>query len=117
MLCWCNRHLVHFLRDFAGNDVEAHEPVHLVAEQFDAEAFFVIARVDFNHVAVHAETAALQAEIVSRVLDSHQVVENLVPVVNVAFLDADHQVEVFAGASQTVDAAYGCKDNHVATGE
>ena len=117
VLCRSDGHLVRFLRDFAGNEVEAHEPVHLVAEQFDAEPFFVVARVNFNHVAVHAETAALQAEIVSRILDSHQVVQNLVPVVNVAFLDAHHQVEVFAGASQTVDAAHGGHDNHVATGE
>ena len=110
-------HLVHFLSDFAGNDVEANEPVHFIAEKLDSQAFFVIARVDFNHVAVHAERTAFQAEIVSRVLNSHQVVENLVPVVNVALLDAHHQVEVFARATQTVDAAHGGDNNHVAAGQ
>ncbi len=117
VLCRSDGHLVHFLSDFAGNDVEANEPVHLVAEKFDSQAFLVVARVDFNHVAVHAEAAAFQAEIVSRVLNSHQVMQNLVAVVNVTLFDAHHQVEIFARATQTVDAAYGGNDNHIPAGE
>jgi len=46
-----------------------------------------------------------------------KVAQNLVAVVNVALLDADHQVEVFARATQTVNAAYGSDDNDVAAGE
>ena len=110
-------HLVHFLRDFAGNDVKSYEPVHFIAEKFDAESFFVVARVNFNHVAVHAERTAFQAEVISRILDAHEVVQNLVAVVNVTLLDAHHQVKIFARASQTVDAAHGSHDNHVAAGE
>ena len=94
-----------------------HTSLYLVAEQFDAEPFFVVARVNLDDVAVHAEAAAFQAEIVSRILNAHQVVQNLVAVVNVTLLDAHHQVEVFAGATQTVNAAHGSDDNHVAAGE
>ena len=99
VLCRSDGHLVHFLRDFAGNDVEANEPVDFIAEKFDAESFFVVTRVNFNHVTVYAERTAFQTEIVSRVLNSHEVVQNLVAVVNVASSDANHQVKIFAGAS------------------
>ena len=46
-----------------------------------------------------------------------KVAQNLVAVVNVALLDADHQVEVFARATQTVNAAHGSDDDDIAAGE
>ena len=47
----------------------------------------------------------------------YKVTQNLVAVVDVAFFNADHQIEVFARATQTVNTAYGCNDNHITAGE
>ena len=117
MFCGGDGEFFDFLDDFAGNNVKAVKAVDFVAEKFDAQPVFVVARVDFNHVTADAERATVEAKIVTRVLDVDKVTENLVAVVDVALLDADHQVEVFARTSQTVNAAHGSNDDDVATGK
>ena len=112
-----NRQFFDFLDDFASDDVEAAETVDFVAEKFNAEAVFVVTRVDFNDVATDAERASVEAKVVARILNVDKVTQNLVAVVNVALLDADHQVEVFARATQTVNAAHGSDDDDIAAGE
>ena len=61
----CDGEFFDFFDDFARDNVEAAKTIDFVAEKLDAESVFVVARVDFNHVAADAERASVEAEVVA----------------------------------------------------
>ena len=65
VLCGGDGEFFNFLDDFARDDVEAVKAVDFVAEKFNAEAVFVVARVDFDHVTADAERTSVETEIVA----------------------------------------------------
>ena len=51
------------LEGLARHDLEARDPVDLVAEELDAQALVLVRRLDVEDVAAHAERAALEVEV------------------------------------------------------
>ena len=60
-----------FAADFAGERIDGAQRVDLVAQHFDAEGALFVRRLNFDHVAAHAEGAAAKV-FAALVLDVHQ---------------------------------------------
>ncbi len=60
------------LRRFAGQRLEAGDALDFVAEEFDAQAVLGAGGAQLDHVAAHAELAALEGDVVARVLQIDQ---------------------------------------------
>ena len=61
----------------AGERVDGRQPLDLVAEQLDPVADLLVGRPELDHVAPHAELAALEGHVVAVVLDVDELQEHL----------------------------------------
>ena len=68
----------------AGERVDLHDPLDLVAEELDSVGQVLVGGVDLQHVAAHAELAAAEVDVVPLVEDLGQVAEHLVAAVPLA---------------------------------
>src|SRR5215218_3647771 len=89
----------------------------LVSEEGDAVDGVLVGRVDLEYVAPHPERAAGKLEVVTRVLDAHQVPQDVVEVVEASPLQEDHLRAVLVGAAEAVDRGDARDYYDVAAGE
>jgi hypothetical protein len=68
---------------------------------------------DLDHVAPHAERAAVEVQVVALVLDLHQLGDDVLAIGLLADLEVHELVVVGLGAAQAVDAAHAGDDDHV----
>ena len=89
------------------------DAVDLVAEPLDADQVVAaLGRVHLDGVSPHAEIAAVQRKVVSRVLDRDQLLDHLVAVLLHAGTERDGHTLELVRAAQSVDAGYaGHHDN------
>ena len=97
----------------AGERVDDRQRVDLVAEQLDAEAELLVGRPDLDHVAAHAELAALERDVVALVLDVDEAQQQFVAVDDLALGQDDHLALVIARRAQAVDARDAGDDDHI----
>ncbi|HWJ45570.1 MAG TPA: hypothetical protein VNR63_09305, partial [Gaiellaceae bacterium] len=83
-----------------GRRPEQLTALDLVAEERDAVRGLLVRGLHLDDVALHAEGAAVELEVVPRVLDLHEVAQDPVDVVVVALLEQDHLVPVLLRATQ-----------------
>ena len=102
------------LLDLAGERGDALERLDLVAPEGEADAVLGVAGEDIHRIAAHAEGAGLGLQVVARVLDAHELIEELLAVHPAAAVEADEHALVVDGRAEAVDAGDGGDDHHVA---
>ena len=101
----------------AGDRVQRHQPLDLVAEELDADRVLLVDREDLEGVAADPEGAAGERHVVAGVLDLDQPAQDRVAVVLLADLEPEHPVDVLLRGAEAVDAGHGADHDHVAPGE
>ena len=99
--------------DLAGERVELHDALHVVAEELDADGDVLVRGHDLQRVAAHAEARAGEVVVVALVLHLDEAARQLLPVQPRAPRDALDEREVLGGRAQAVDARDGGDDEHV----
>ena len=98
--------------------IDLADRLDLVAEELDADRGLVLVRrEDLDHVAAHAERAAVEVDVVALVLDVDELPEQLVAPELLALLQIDEQAVVALGRADAVDAADRGDDDDVAPRE
>ena len=97
-----------------GERIEFVDRFHLVAEQRHAPgAVLVVRRKNLDHVAAHAERAAIEIAARALVLQRDQVGEELALVQPLAALDGEGHRRIGLDRADTVDARHRGDDDHV----
>ena len=60
------------LNDFAQQRIDGRNRIDLIAPKLDAISLILITRINFNHIAAHAEAAAFEVDVVALVLQFDQ---------------------------------------------
>ncbi len=89
--------------DLAGQRVQGHEPLDLVAEHLDPHRMLLVHGEHLDGVAAHAEGAAREGDVVARVLDVDEGPQQLVAVELLAHPQAHHAVDVLLRRAEAVD--------------
>ncbi|KAF5039376.1 hypothetical protein DSECCO2_544600 [anaerobic digester metagenome] len=109
--------VVHRLEPLSRYLVDLADPVDLVPEEFDPDDVVEVAGDDIDGVALHAEPARHEFELVSLELDVDESPDDVVPPHPVADLHLEpHPLEV-RGVPETVDAGDRSDDDGVGAGE
>ena len=91
--------------DLAGDRVQGHQPLDLVAEELDAHRGLLVDREDLEGVPADAEGAAGEGHVVARVLDLDEATQDRVAVVLLADAQPQHPVDVLLRGAEAVDAS------------
>ena len=101
----------------AGDRVQRHQPLDLVAEELHPHGVLLVDREDLEGVAADPEGAAGEGEVVAGVLDLDEPAQHVVAVHLVADLEPQHPVDVLLRGAEAVDAGDRRDHDHVAPGE
>ena len=100
--------------DPAGQLVDLADAVDLVAEPLDAKDILApLGGKDLQGVAPDPEIAAVEGHVIARILNGHQLLQDLVPVLLHARAEGDGHALEFVGTAQAVDAGDRGHDDHV----
>ena len=103
--------------DLAGDRVQRHQALDLVAEHLDADGVLLVDREDLDRVAADAERPAGEGVVVARVLHVDEAPEHHLAVDLLADAQLDRAGQVLRGRAQAVDAGHGRDHDHVAAGQ
>ena len=98
----------------AGERVDVVQRVHLVAEELDADCHFLVCGNDVHRVALDAEGAALEVDVVAFVLHVYQQAQEAIALHFFAHAQHDRSVQVRLRGTQAVDARNRGHDDNVA---
>ena len=99
----------------SAHDLELRNPVDFVAEELHPHSQVSrIGRKDLNHISVHAESTALEINIIAVVLDLNQLADHIVAVADHPRPQRNHHVMVIDRAAQSVDTGNGGNNDHIA---
>ena len=101
----------------AGDRVQRHQPLDLVAEELDPDRVLLVDREDLEGVAADPEGAAGEGHVVAGVLDLDEPAQDRVAVVLLADLEPEHPVDVLLRGAEAVDAGHRRDHDHVAPGQ
>ncbi len=99
--------------DYAGERVDFADGFDLAAPHFDAQGEVFVRRIDFDHVAAHAERAAAQI-FGAVVLNFDQLAQNRFARDGLALFEHQHHAVIGLGRAEAVDAGDRSDDDHVA---
>ncbi len=108
-----DRHLVVAPDGLAGQRIEHHELVHLVAEELDPQRLIFVGRVDLDDVATDPEHAAVELVVVPLVLDFDEFSQDLLAIDALSALERQHHAVIRLGRSEAVDARHARDDDDV----
>ena len=108
-----HRHAVVATERLAGERVEGHQLVDLVAEQPDAQRHLFVGRIDLDDVAANAEGATPELHVVALVLDLDQLAQDLIAPDPLAALERQQQAVVRLRRTKAVDARHARHDHDV----
>ena len=110
-----NSHMRTLRQNLTRQHVNFQNALHFVVKHFNAHGFFVVTGGDnLNYIAAHAEGAALKGNVVTVVLNFHQLAQNRLAVNNLSSPQRKHHIIIFLRRAQTVNARYAGNDNNVA---
>ena len=112
-----DQQLVDLADHVAGQRVQVVELLHLVAEELDPDRQLLVRRDDLQRVAADPERAAVEGQVVARVLDVDQPPQQLVALDLLPDLHPHRPVEVLLRRAQAVDRRDGRHHDHVAAGQ
>ncbi len=105
------------LADLAEQRIDLAERVDFIAPELDAIRVIVVGGEDLDHVAAHAESAALEVIVVALVEDLDQLREDLLARDLLALFEHQEHAVVGFGRAQTVNAADAGDDHAIAAFE
>jgi hypothetical protein len=105
------------LEQLARERVEVLQALDLVAEQRRPVGRLGVGGEDLQRLAAHPERPAAQRRVVARVLDRHELAQELVAVDLAALGEQDHVRVVGLGRAHAEDRRHGGDDDHVAPAE
>ena len=88
----------------AGERMQRHQALDLVAEHLDPDGEFLVHRDDLDGVAADPEGAPAEREVVAQVLHPHQLAQQRVTLDRLADLELDHPVDVLLRRAKAVNA-------------
>ncbi len=97
--------------------LKARDAFDLVAEEFDAQRILAAGGAKFHRIAADTELAALEGDVVARVLQVHEAGEELIARQGLPGMDRDDHRLVILLAARAVDARDAGDDDHVAARE
>ena len=103
--------------DLAGEGVEGHQPLDLVAEELHPDRELLVDREHLEGVAPDPERAAAERHVVAGVLDLDEPAQDRVAVALLPDAQVEHAVDVLLRGAEAVDAGDGRHHDHVAAGE
>ena len=109
--------LLQVVQDFAGERVEGHHALDLVPEHRDPEGLLAVGGDDLQRVALGAEGAGPQFQVVALVVDVDQVAQDQVAPDGLPDVQVEHHLAVGFRVAQAVDARHRGHDQHVAAAE
>ena len=85
--------MVALRQNLARQHIEFHNAVNLVIEHFNAHSLLAVGcRNNLNHVTAHTEGATLKINIITRILNLHQLMQNLLAVDNLSQAQRQHHI-------------------------
>ena len=88
-----NRHMVALRQNLTRQHIELHNAVNLIIEHLNAHSLLAVGRRNnLNHVAAHTEGATLKINIIARILNLHQLMQNLLAVDNLPQTQRQHHI-------------------------
>jgi hypothetical protein len=87
--------------------------VIFIAEEFDAIGEFLVAGMQFDHIAADAEGAALEIDVVAGVLQIDQLAQHFIAVGFDPLADRQHEALVIDRRTKAEDAAHGRDQQHI----
>ena len=102
------------LEGVARQRIEPREALQFLAEELDAQSVFGVGRVQFHHIATHAELAPGEVEVVARILEIHQAGEQLLPAERLPEPQRDDHALVIAPVADAVNAGHRSHHEHIA---
>ena len=78
-----NRHVVALRQNLTRQHIKFYNAVNLIIEHFNAHSLFTVGCWNnLNHITAHTEGATLKINIITRILNLHQLMQNLLAVDN-----------------------------------
>ena len=93
--------------DLARDRVQRHESLDVVAEHLDADRVLLVDREHLDRVAADSERAALEGDVVARVLDVDEGTQERVAVERLTHAQPNHSVDVLLRRPEAVDGGHG----------
>ena len=73
--------------------IKFHNAVNLIIEHFNTHCLLAVGRRNnLNHITAHTEGAALKINIIARILNLHQLMQNLLAVDNLPQAQRQHHI-------------------------
>ena len=100
--------------DLAGKRVNLADPVNLVPKKFHPQSGAAAAgRKDLQRVAPHPELVAHKVNVVTLVLNGHQLFNQRVPAPLHTGAQRDHHIPVINGVADRINAGHGGHNDHI----
>ena len=109
-----NRQAQIILLDLAGERIDLLERFDFVAPQTDAIGVVVVGGLNFDDVAAHAKSAALEIAFMALIQDVHQPRSDLLPLDFLPLFEHQQHAVVRFGRAEAVDAAHAGDDHAIA---
>ena len=88
-----NCYMIALRQNLACQHIKFHNAVNLVIEHFNAHSLFTVGRRNnLNHITAHTEGTALEINIITIVLNLHQLMQNLLAVDNLPQAQRQHHI-------------------------
>jgi hypothetical protein len=113
MRCRENGYRFQLLDDLAGQWVQLIERLDFVTKHLDANRQFFVLRDDLEGVTADPELSATEVDIVSFVLHSDELADDVGSSDSLANLQCDHCFEVFLGRTEPINAGHRRHDDDV----
>src|SRR5262249_24078527 len=113
LFSWINSHRFERLDFVAGQRLKPRDPFDIIAKKFDAQRVFPSRRAEFDRVAPHTELTAPELDVVARVLQVSQPMQEMVASHPQPGTNRDHHGFVILLAADAVYARDTGYYNHV----
>ena len=101
-------------QNLASQRVNPRNSIDIIAKKLHSISRFTARRKDINHVAFDAKCTARKVDIVTMILNIHQLAQKFVLQTPFAALHRNRQIIIIRRRAQTINAADARHDNHVA---
>ena len=101
-------------QNLASQRVNPRNSIDIIAKKLHSISRFTARRKDINHVAFDAKRTARKVNIVTMILDIHQLAQKFVLQTPLTALNSDRQIIIIRRRAQTIDTADARHDNYVA---
>ena len=107
MACRENIHLGFFSNNLTCEWVQRVDCLNLIPEELNANSVLLIHGNNLDGVSPNAERSAVKIHIITGVLHSHKLTQQVIPVNLIPSFEGYHLLHILLGSTQTVDTRNG----------